>query len=335
MEYRTLGHSGLRVSAICLGAMTFGGATDEATADRIIAHAHESGVNFIDTADMYNGRRSEEIVGRAIKPHRSSWIVATKIGQPTGKAPNQQGLSRVYVTRGVDESLRRLGLETIDILFLHRDDRGTALEQSMRSIGELIRAGKIRHFALSNYRAWRLAEVCRTCTDIGIDPPIASQPSYNLLNREAEFEHLPACHHYGLGIVSYSPLARGVLSAKYLPNSPPPPDSRVARKDERMLATEWRPENLRIAQEIARYAEERQVTACQFALAWVLNNSLITSAIAGPRTFDQWAEYIPALDYKFTGEDEAFVNNLVRPGHNSSPGYTDPAYPVEGRIRRR
>jgi aryl-alcohol dehydrogenase-like predicted oxidoreductase len=188
--------------------------------------------------------------------------------------------------------------------------------------------------ALSNFKAWRVAEVCRTCADLGIDPPIASQPCCNLLNREAEIEHLPACHHFGLGVVSYSPLARGILSGKYSPDAPPPADSQVARKDERMLATEWRPESVKIAQQVARYAQDRGITAGRFALAWILNNALITSAIAGPRTEQHWNEYLPALDFKLTGEDEAFVNGLVRPGHNSTPGYTDPAYPVEGRVRR-
>jgi aryl-alcohol dehydrogenase-like predicted oxidoreductase len=220
-------------------------------------------------------------------------------------------------------------------LYFHRDDRGTALDQSLRVIGELVRAGKIRHFALSNFKAWRVAEVCRTCADLAIDPPIASEPCYNLLNREAEVEHLPDCHYFGLGAVCYVPLARGILSGKYSPDALPPADSRVARKDERMLATEWRPESVKIAQQIARYAQDRGITAGQFALAWILNNALITSAIAGPRTEQHWMEYLPALEFMLTGEDEAFVNGLVRPGHNSTLGYTDPAYLVEGRVRRR
>jgi len=221
MDFPTLGRSGLRVSRLCLGSMMFGGATDEPTAARIVARAREQGVNFIDTADGYNAGRSEEIVGRAIKAQRSWWVLATKCANPTGEGPNARGVSRRHVFDAVDGSLRRLGVDVIDLLYLHKEDHATPLAETVRALGDLIRAGKIRYFGVSNYRSWRVAEICRLCDEAGIDRPIASQPLYNALNREVEVEHLPACGYFGLGVVPYSPLARGVLTGKYAPNVAP------------------------------------------------------------------------------------------------------------------
>jgi aryl-alcohol dehydrogenase (NADP+) len=169
---------------------------------------------------------------------------------------------------------------------------------------------------------------------MGIDRPIVSQPYYNAMNRMPEVEHLPACAHYGIGVVPYSPLARGVLTAKYDPDAPPPNDSRAARQDTRMMQTEWRKESLVIAREIRTHAERRGMTAGQFAMLWVLNNKLVTACIAGPRTEEQWADYLGALKHSFTAADEALVNRLVATGHPSTPGFNDPAYPIEGRVPR-
>jgi aryl-alcohol dehydrogenase-like predicted oxidoreductase len=332
MEYRNLGAGGLKVSPICLGTMTFGATTDEPTAARIVGRAREQGINFIDTADVYVGGKSEEIVGRAIAPHRDWWVLATKFAQ--GQGPNRYGLSRRYMPQAVEASLRRLGTDVIDILYFHREDHATPMAETVRAVGDLIRAGKIRYFGLSNFRGWRVAEICRLCDAAGIDRPVVSQPYYNALNRMPEVEHLPACGYYGLGVVPYSPLARGVLTGKYRPDAPPPNDSRVGRQDKRMLETEWRPESLHIAQEIVAHARSRGITAGQFALAWVLNNRLVTAALAGPRTEEHWEDYIAALDYRFTQEDEALIDRLVPPGHPSTPGYSDPAYPLEGRVPR-
>ena len=332
MQYRSLGRSGLKVSPICLGTMMFGGATDEPTSARIIDSAREAGINFIDTADVYNEGRSEEVTGRAIRANRDAWVLATKVANPTGSGPNDRGLSRVHVMRAAEASLRRLGTEVIDIYYLHREDQGTPLEETVRAMGDLVAQGKIRHFGVSNHRAWRVAEICRICDALGIDRPVVSQPYYNALNRMPETEHLPACAHLGLGVVPYSPLARGVLTAKYDPDAPPPADTRAGRQDARMMQTEWRPESLAIARTLKAHAEERGVTAGQFASAWILNNRLVTAVIAGPRTEEQWKDYLGALAYRFTPEDEALVDGLVAVGHPSTPGYNDPAYPIEGRV---
>jgi aryl-alcohol dehydrogenase-like predicted oxidoreductase len=332
MDYRYLGRSGLKVSPLCLGAMMFGGETDEAAASRIIHKAFEQGVNFIDTADVYNAGKSEEIVGRAIADRRDAWVLATKFGFPFAQGPNEQGQSRKWIYQSVDASLRRLGTDYIDILYFHRALPELPLDESVRAVGDLIRQGKVRYFGLSNFRGWRIAEVARIADQLGIDRPVASEPLYNIVDRTAEVEQLPAAAHYGLGVVSYSPLARGVLTGKYKADAPPPEGSRVARGDKRIHQTEWRPESIRIAETIAAHAASRGTTAVAFALAWVLNNRLISSTIAGPRTEAHWDSYVEALNVKLSAEDEALVNNLVSPGHASTPGYSDPGYPIEGRV---
>jgi aryl-alcohol dehydrogenase-like predicted oxidoreductase len=331
MEYRNLGRSGLKVSPICLGTMMFGGRTDEPTAADIIARARDAGINFIDTADVYTEGRSEEITGRAIKPERDRWVLATKVANPTGPGPNERGLSRLRIMQAVEASLRRLETEVIDIYYLHKEDHATPLAETVRAMGDLVRQGKIRYFGVSNYRSWRVAEICRLCDDLDVNRPVVSQPYYNAMNRMPEVEHLPACAYYGLGVAPYSPLARGILTGKYDPKVPPPEGTRAGRQDPRMMQTEWRPESLEIAQEVRRHAEARGVTAGQFAVNWVLNNRAVTAVVAGPRTPEQWDEYVGALNYRFTVEDEALIDRLVTTGHPSTPGYNDPQYPIEGR----
>lgn len=334
MDYRQLGRSGLKVSPLCLGTMMFGGATDEVASRAIVDHAREAGINFIDTADVYTEGRSEEITGRAIADNRHDWVLATKLANPVGPGPNQGGLSRKRVLQACDDSLVRLGTDFIDIYYLHKEDHTTPLAETVRAIGQLVSQGKIRYFGVSNYRSWRVAEICRLCDELGIDRPVVSQPYYNAMNRMPEVEHLPACGYYGLGVASYSPLARGVLTGKYEPGEAPQQGTRAARGDKRIMQTEWREESLVIAQTIKRHAAERGLTPIQFAVGWVLNNTLLTAAIAGPRTMEQWQAYLAALDVAFTAEDEALVDALVPAGHPSTPGYSDPAYPVEGRPAR-
>ncbi len=332
MEYKYLGKSALKVSPICLGAMMFGGATDEVTSKRIIDKAYDQGVNFIDTADVYNGRNSEIIIGKSVGYSRDEWVVATKFGYGGGRNPNGQGQSRKWIRQTVETSLKSLNTDYIDILYLHRAISGLPLEESVRAVGELIQQGKIRYYGVSNFAGWRIAEICRVADQLGIERPIVSEPLYNMVSRTAEVEQLPAAAQYGLGVVPYSPLARGVLSGKYALNQPLPSDSRAGRGDARILQTELRNESIDIAEKIAAYAKARETTPIAFALAWVLNNQLISSVIAGPRTEAQWDSYMDALSFQLSAEDEAFVDSLVVPGHNSTPGYTDPNYPVEGRV---
>ncbi len=334
VAYRYLGRSALKVSPLSLGTMMFGQFTPDEEAFRIIDKAREQGINFIDTADVYGNGASEIVVGKGIKAHRDHWVLATKFANSHNKGPNLGGHSRKWVIETVENSLRRLQADYIDILYFHRALFDAPLEEPVRAIADLIRQGKLRYFAVSNFRGWRIAEVAHLADQFGIDRPIASQPLYNIVNRTAEAEQLPAAHHYGLGVVSYSPLARGVLTGKYEPNRPAPADTRAGRSDKRMLETEWRPESIAIAREIAAHAQRKGVSAADFALAWVLNNELVTAAITGPRTEAHWDGYVKALDVVLDADDEAFVDGLVTPGHASTHGFNDPSHPVEGRVPR-
>ena len=332
--YRSLGASGLKVSPLWLGTMMFGDQTGAAEAGAIVAAARDAGLNAIDTADAYAGGESERITGRLIAAERAHWVLATKLANPTGTGPNERGLSRRHIVHAVDASLQRLGTDWIDVLYLHREDATTPIEETLLAVGQLIERGKILHFGVSNFRAWNIARVAEMCRAMGIPLPIVCQPPYNAMSRQIETELLPCCANYGLGAVVYSPLARGVLSGKYTPGATPPDGSRAARNDRRMMQTEFRPESLALAQRFAEHASRRGISATALALGWVLNNTRVTGVIGGPRTLAQWQDYLAALNAPFDAEDEAFVSGLVTAGHASTPGYNDPMYPLTGRIPR-
>jgi aryl-alcohol dehydrogenase (NADP+) len=335
MDYRYLGTGGVKVSPLCLGTMMFGDRTDAAEAGRIVAAARDAGVNFIDTADVYTKGESERITGKLIAPDRDRWVLATKVGNAMGDDdPNRRGTGRKWIMTAIEQSLARLGTDYVDLYYLHRDFELIPLEETVQAMADLIRAGKVRYFGISNYRGWRTAEVVNACLRLGLPRPIASQPYYNLLNRQPENEILPACAHYGLGVVPYSPIARGVLTGKYRPGAEPDATSRAGRKDRRMMETEFRAESLDIAQKVKAHAEAKGVSAAHFAINWVLNNRIVTSVIGGPRTLEQWQDYVAAIGRPFDAEDEAFVDGLVKVGHPSTPGYNDPSYPIRGRVPR-
>ena len=187
---------------------------------------------------------------------------------------------------------------------------------------------------MSNFRGWRLAEAAAIAREMGVPRPIVVQPYYHALNRQPEVELLPAAAHFGLGVVPYSPLARGVLSGKYRPGEPPPPDSRAGRNDADLMGREWRDESLQIVQELRERAEAKGMTTGQFAVNWLLSNALVTAVLAGPRTLEQWTEYLGSLDHGFDADDAALVDRLVPPGHASTHGYSDPEYPLTGRVHQ-
>lgn len=334
MIYRALGHSGLQVSALTLGSMMFGEQTSDEEAVRIIDKAWDQGVNSIDTADVYNGGRSEAIVGRAVARRRQDWVVASKVGYGAADRPNASGLSRKHVFNALEATLSRMGTDYLDLYYLHREDHQVPLEETVRAMGDLLRQGKIRYWGVSNFRGWRIAELCHVAEGLGVEKPVVSQPLYNIVNRQAEPEQFTAAAFHGLGIVPFSPLARGVLSGKYAPGSTPDAGSRAGRQDKRILEVEWRQESLSIAQRIQAHVEAKGVGIVEFAIAWVLNNRLVSSAIVGPRTEAQWDTYAGALDVTLTDDDEAFIDSLVTPGHASTPGFNDVAHFVSGRMAR-
>ena len=331
MEYVQLGKSGVRVSRICLGTMMFGGPADEADSLALMERAFDAGVNFVDTANIYVKGESERIVGKGIAKRRDQVVLATKATSKMGDGPNQSGSSRFHLMNELEASLKRLATDYIDIWYLHQPDPRTPLEESLRTIDDAARMGKIRYAACSNFWAWQLAEGLGISDRRGYLPFVCTQPLYNIVNRDIEKEVLPLCARHGVGVVSYSPLARGVLTGKYKPEATFPSDSRGARNDLRMMQTELRESSFRVAQELLPLAKRHGKTLSQFAVAWALANPLISSVILGPRTMAQFEDNLSAQQLKLTPEDEAAVDKLVAPGEHTGRGYQDPAYPITGR----
>ncbi len=335
MHYRHLGQSNLQVSTLCLGTMMFGDPTGQDEASAIVADARSHGVNYIDTADVYSRGVAETMLGAILKGQRHQWVLATKLGNRMSEQVNESAFSRSWMMRAIEGSLQRLQTDYVDILYMHLDINGMSLEEPLRAFDAMLQAGKIRYWGVSNFRGWRIAEAVNLAKRMNMPGPVVCQPYYNLLNRMPEVEVLPACAHYRLGVTPYSPVARGVLTGKYAPGQPPEAGSRAGRGNKRIAETEFREESLIIAQKLQAYVAAKSgasaVTLAQFATAWVLANPRVSSVIAGPRTLTQWQDYLPALNYRVTAEDEAMVDSLVRPGHPSTPGFTDPAYPLNGR----
>ncbi len=333
MQYSRLGASGVKVSRLCLGTMMFGGPTGEDDSIRIIHRAIDDGVNFIDTANVYCKGESERIVGKAIGDRRDKVVLATKVRVAVGDGPNDAGTSRYHIMREVENSLRRLGLDHIDLYYLHQYDYETPLDESLRALDDLVRQGKVRYIGCSNYYAHQVVEGLWLSQRDRLERFACVQPLYNIVNRDPEVELLPACRAFGVGVVPYSPLARGVLTGKYKPGQGYPEGSRAARGDKRIHQTELRDESFEIAQQLAAVAERKNATLSQFALAWVLANPIVTSAIIGPRTMQQYEDNLRAFDCSINSDDEAVVDRLVPPGEHTGKGYNDPNYPVRGRTR--
>ncbi len=333
MDYRLLGRTGVRVSPLCLGTMMFGGQTSEADSIRIIHKALELGINFVDTADMYCASETERVVGKALAGRREHVVLATKGRHKMGDGPNDWGATRLHLRQALDASLKRLATDYIDLYYIHAPDYDTPIEEALRFFDDAVRAGKILYPACSNFRAWRVCEGLWTSDKLGLARFAAVQPLYNLVNRDIEVELLPFCKEHGLAVVSYSPLARGILTGKYKPGEAFPEGSRAARNDKRLREAELRDESLAISQRLADHCQAKGCPPSQFALAWCLANPIITSIILGPRTMEQFDDNVAALNVQITAEDEAFVDRLVPPGDHSGKGFNDPLYPVLGRPR--
>ena len=331
MQYRYLGNTGVQVSPLCLGTMMFGGQTSEEDSRAIIDRAIDLGINFIDTADMYNAGESEAVLGRALKGRRENIVVATKGRQVMGETPNEQGGSRLHLMQALDNSLRRLDMEHVDIYYLHAPDYHVPIDQTLRAMDDMVRSGKVRYIACSNIRAWRLCEALWTSDRLGLDRFACVQPLYNIVNRDIEVELFPLCREHSLGVVSYSPLARGILTGKYKPGEQYPEGSRASRADRRMVQAELRDSSIEVAARLNEYCQGKGVAASQFSLAWCLANPQLTSIIIGPRTMNHFEDNVGCLDVEITQADEEFVDSLVPPGEHSGFGFQDELYPVTGR----
>ncbi|MAT16318.1 MAG: NADP-dependent oxidoreductase [Planctomyces sp.] len=330
-SYRQLGHTGLKVSPICLGTMMFGGPTQESDAIDIIHEAIDFGINFIDTANMYNAGESEVVTGKALAGKREQVVLATKAGQKMGDGPLDKGASRKHLMFALEESLRRLNTDYVDLYYIHVPDYDTPLEETMRALDDMIHSGKVRYIACSNFRTWKLAEATLLSSQFNLHSFCCVQPLYNIVNRDIEVDLLPYCEANGLGVVSYSPLARGILTGKYKPDGTVPEGSRASRNDARMKQAEWRQESLEAAAALEQHCDTKGVACSQFALAWVLANPILSSVIIGPRTKEQFRDNLECLKIDVTTDDEAFVDSLVPPGEHSGKGFQDDAYPITGR----
>ena len=274
--------------------------------------ARSHGVNFIDTADVYTKGASESMVGRLLQSQRHDWVLATKLGNQMGSGPNQQNYSRTWIMREVEESLRRLATDFVDILYLHRDFSGANLEEPVRAMGDLIRAGKIRYWAVSNFRGWRIAEIAALCDKLGVPRPVACQPYYNLLRRTIEWDLLPQTERAGTGVIAFCPLASGLLTSKYLGGIPA--DSRAAlRWGEEATSQRVNDRDLEVVRGLNEIAQARGQSLAQMALAWILRLPSITSALIGASRPEQILENVGALkNLAFAPEELAAIDALTK-----------------------
>ena len=331
MEYVKLGSSGLLVSPLCLGTMMFGSAANERESIAITHRAVDDGINFIDTANAYNNGLSETILGKALEDRRDKVVLVTKVNASTGDGPNDGGLSRYHILNEIENSLRRLKTDHIDIYMLHRRDFGTPLEESLVAMNDLVRQGKVRYIGMSNHYSWQVRGALDQAKYEGVSPVVCVQDLYNIVNRDLEVDMLPFCYEFEVGVMAYSPLARGILTGKYRLGENLPPESRAGRGDRRMLETELRDGSLAVAQELAELAEGTGKKLSQFALNWVISNPIVTSAIIGPRNLDQYEDNLGALGWDIDSSILSKVDALVPPGEHTGNGFNDPQNPVRGR----
>ena len=336
MEYRTLGRSGCSVSALTLGTMTFGAETDEAAAHAQLDRFVEAGGTFIDTADVYNAGVSEEIIGRwlADRPAdvRDRVTIATKGRFPMGDAPNDVGLSRRHLDRALDASLRRLGVEAVDLYQVHAWDPLTPVEETLRFLDDAVRQGRIHYVGLSNFTGWQVQKAVDVADFRGLSRPVTLQPQYNLLAREIEWEIVPACASEGLGLLPWSPLGGGWLTGKYRRDERPVGATRLGENPERGVEAYDRRSSVErtwaVVEEVRAVAEDRGVTPAQIALAWLVDRPSVTSVILGARTLEQLEDNLGAAGLHLSEEERDRLDAV------SDPGAADYPYGGPGREQR-
>jgi len=314
MEYRRLGRSGLRISSLVVGTMNFGGPTEKGESLRIIDAAIEAGINLFDSADIYANGESERILGEALERNgkRRDVLVTTKTFQRSGPGPNDSGNSKHHIFESCENSLRRLKTDYIDIYFLHRTDFNVPQEESLGALDLLVEQGKVRYIACSTHPAWRTVEALWISDRDHYPKFICEQPPYNLLDRRIENEIIPMCRTYDLGIITWSPLAQGVLACRYKDASKLPRGSRGTQRS--IYAERITQKGIEVSFELAKRAAEKGCTVAQLALAWVLNQPGITGAIIGPRNLEQFESLLPAINIKLKESDFNFCDALVPPG---------------------
>jgi len=313
MKYRKLGRTGLMVSEVCLGTMTFGNQIDEAAATQLMRWAIDAGINFIDTADMYVDGRTEEIVGRALKGVRQSVVLATKVGVwQSGPDVNDIGLSRKHIMDAIEGSLRRLGTDYVDVYYTHKPDRNTPIDETLRALDDLVRQGKVRYIGCSNYLAWELCKALWVSDDLNLARFDCIQPPYNLITRGIEDEMLSLCASEGVGVCVYNPLAGGLLTGKHDPNRPPPENTRFGNQRQGKNYTDryWSSTNFEAVARFKEVATRHGHSMPQFSLAWVLNNPTITSVLCGANSIKQLEENVSAVEVTLTAEELAVCDEV-------------------------
>jgi aryl-alcohol dehydrogenase-like predicted oxidoreductase len=340
MEYRRLGSTGVEVTPLCLGAMMFGawGNPDHDESIRIIHRALDAGINFVDTADVYSDGESEEIVGKALAGgRRDDVVLATKVHGRMGEGPNRSGNSRRWVVQEVDASLRRLQTDWIDLYQIHRPDPSTDADETLGALSDLVHAGKIRYFGSSTFPAHEIVEAQWVAERRSRERFVCEQPPYSILVRGIEADVLPVCTRYGMGVITWSPLAGGWLSGRWRLGAETPGSTRAERLPARFDPS--LPENrrkLELADALARLAEEAGLTLIELAIAFVIRHPAVTSAIIGPRTMEQLESQLPAAEVHLDDELLDRIDELVPPAVTVNPadaGYRPPALDASARRR--
>ncbi len=324
MEYRNLGRTGVKVSVLCLGCMMFGGKTSPEDSYQIIDRALDEGINFIDTANVYSRGRSEEVTGDALKRNskRSRVVLATKVhGTMADDDPNMQGNSRRHIIQQCEASLRRLQTDYIDLYQIHRPQPDIPIDETLRALDDLIRAGKVRYIGSSTYAAWQLVESLWVAKELGFNRFICDQPPYNLLDRRIERELLPMARTYGFAVIPWSPLAGGLLTGKYKRGEEPPEGARFADTSNPLYRRRLNDRIYDVVEGLQPIADEKSCTLSQLALAWVLQQPGVTSPIIGPRTMDQYADNMEAFKVEITDDDRKRIDRIIRRGDSVAPFY--------------
>ncbi len=326
MDYRKLGRSGVLVSPLCLGTMNFGGPTTEADSFAIMRRAVDGGINFFDTANVYNQGESERITGKFLNDNglRDQIVLATKVFSRVGELPNAAGGTRYHIVKACEDSLKRLGTDRIDLYQLHRPPLTHPQDETLRAFDDLIRAGKVLYIGASTHPAWMVMEALALSERYGLNRYISEQPPYNLLDRRVENELIPLAQKYDLAILPWSPLAMGVLAGRYPKTTDYPEGSRVQRWNTDMVKARVSPRGIEVGQAVARLAQERGLTASQLGLLWVKDQPAVTAPIIGPRTLTHLEDALGILERSLDDADRPLFDALVHPGnavadfHNSN-----------------
>ncbi len=323
MEYRLFGRTGVKVSSICLGAMMFGGRTNAEDSYAMIDRSLDAGVNFIDTANVYNQGRSEEVVGQALQRNgrRNEVFLATKVHGRMGEGPMQMGTSRRHIIEECEASLRRLQVDHIDLYQLHRPRADTPIDETLRALDDLVRSGKVRYLGSSTFASWQLVESIYIAKELGTNRIVCEQPPYHLLDRRVERELLPAAQAYGVAVIPWSPLAGGLLTGKYQRGAEMPEDARFRVTDNPVYKRRMNDRVWDVIEPLGELAKEKGVPLSHLALAWVEQQQGVTSAIIGPRTMAQLEDNLGAAEVTFSEEELKRIDDIAPPGDYVAPYY--------------